>query len=188
MPEYLAPGVYVEETSFRSKSIEGVSTSTAGFVGPALFGPVSGVPELLTSFADYERIFGGLDQTTFESETATDNYLAHGVRAFFSNGGQRLYVGRTNLKSSSGSDVAQATLTTTSSIPDVVTLQARYPGSGGNITATFAARVSQNVLAGVPHDPTDPTGPRDPVLRGVNEFDVVWVSQPTSPPGKPTVG
>ncbi len=39
MPEYLAPGVYVEEVSFRSKSIEGVSTSTAGFVGPARFGP-----------------------------------------------------------------------------------------------------------------------------------------------------
>ena len=34
MPEYLAPGVYVEETTFRQKSIEGVSTSTAGFVGP----------------------------------------------------------------------------------------------------------------------------------------------------------
>ena len=34
MPEYLAPGVYVEETSYRAKSIEGVSTSTAGFVGP----------------------------------------------------------------------------------------------------------------------------------------------------------
>jgi phage tail sheath protein FI len=35
MPEYLAPGVYVEETSFRSKSIEGVSTTTAGVVGPS---------------------------------------------------------------------------------------------------------------------------------------------------------
>jgi len=33
MPEYLAPGVYIEETSFRPKTIEGVSTSTAGFVG-----------------------------------------------------------------------------------------------------------------------------------------------------------
>lgn len=31
MPEYLAPGVYVEELSFRSKSIEGVSTSTRDF-------------------------------------------------------------------------------------------------------------------------------------------------------------
>ena len=33
MPEYLAPGVYVEETSYRSKAIEGVSTGTRGFVG-----------------------------------------------------------------------------------------------------------------------------------------------------------
>ena len=42
MPEYLAPGVYIEETSYRAKSIEGVSTSTAGFVGPARSGPTSG--------------------------------------------------------------------------------------------------------------------------------------------------
>lgn len=33
MSEYLAPGVYVEETSYRSKSIEGVSTSSSGLVG-----------------------------------------------------------------------------------------------------------------------------------------------------------
>ena len=31
MPEYLAPGVYIEEVSFRSKSIEGVGTSTTAF-------------------------------------------------------------------------------------------------------------------------------------------------------------
>ena len=39
MPEYLAPGVYVEETSFRAKSIEGVGTSTTAFVGPTRKGP-----------------------------------------------------------------------------------------------------------------------------------------------------
>ena len=44
MPEYLAPGVYVEETSFRSKSIEGVSTTTTGFVGPTRYGPVADEP------------------------------------------------------------------------------------------------------------------------------------------------
>ena len=38
MPEYLSPGVYVEETSYRAKSIEGVATSTAGFVGQSRFG------------------------------------------------------------------------------------------------------------------------------------------------------
>ena len=35
MPEYLHPGVYIEETSFRGKPIQGVGTSTAGFVGAA---------------------------------------------------------------------------------------------------------------------------------------------------------
>src|SRR5260221_148077 len=42
MPEYLSPGVYIEETSFRARSIEGGSTSTAGFVGPARFGRRAG--------------------------------------------------------------------------------------------------------------------------------------------------
>ena len=59
MPEYLAPGVYAEEVSFRSKSVEGVSTSGTAFVGPTATGPVGGTPELLTSFADFERIYGG---------------------------------------------------------------------------------------------------------------------------------
>src|SRR5260370_13492025 len=92
MPEYLAPGVYIEETSFRAKSIEGVSTSTAGFIGAAAYGPSTDIPELLTSFADFERIYGGLDQLEFEDIGTTDNFLAHSVRAFFENGGQRLYV------------------------------------------------------------------------------------------------
>src|SRR6266508_207123 len=101
MPEYLAPGVYVEEVSFRAKSIEGVSTSTTAFIGPARFGPLSGEPELLTSFNQFERIFGGLDQLAYALETdlqatpaAMTNYLAHAVRAFFANGGRRLYVAR----------------------------------------------------------------------------------------------
>src|SRR4051812_49931543 len=87
MPEYLAPGVYVEETSFRAKSIEGVSTSTTGFVGRTRRGPVFGItdgntPELLTSFGDFERIYGGFDDIG-----GRPNYLAHAVRAYFDNGG-----------------------------------------------------------------------------------------------------
>ena len=71
MPEYLAPGVYVEETSFRAKSIEGVGTSTTAFVGPTRKGPVASTrrgadgnppapPELITSFGDFVRTYGGL--------------------------------------------------------------------------------------------------------------------------------
>ena len=57
MPEYLAPGVYVEEIDTGSKPIEGVSTSTAGMIGVTERGPVN-VPILLTSFGDYTRWFG----------------------------------------------------------------------------------------------------------------------------------
>ena len=35
MPEYLSPGVYVEEYDNSPRSIEGVGTSTAGFIGLA---------------------------------------------------------------------------------------------------------------------------------------------------------
>src|SRR5213078_410436 len=91
MPEYLAPGVYVEETSFRSKSIEGVGTSTTAFAGPTRKGPVGGTPEILTSFGDFERIYGGQDNIALPDPI---NYMAHGVFAFFDNGGSRMYVSR----------------------------------------------------------------------------------------------
>ncbi|MBM0740390.1 phage tail sheath subtilisin-like domain-containing protein [Phormidium sp. CLA17] len=93
MPEYLAPGVYVEETSFRSKSIEGVGTSTTGFVGATRYGPTEGEPELMTSFGQFERIYGGLDPLLYGADEVP-NYLAHAVRNFFDNGGSRLYVSR----------------------------------------------------------------------------------------------
>ncbi len=98
MPEYLAPAVYVEETSFRSKSIAGVGTSTAAFVGLTARGPVSAgagalTPPLLTSFADFERYYGGLDNLKIGAGYAP-NYVALAAKAFFDNGGGRLYVAR----------------------------------------------------------------------------------------------
>lgn len=100
MPEYLAPGVYVEETSFRAKSIEGVGTSTTAFVGPTRKGPYrTGVnspeaPELLTSYGDFERIYGGFADLALGAGVPATNYLAHAVFAFFNEGGSRLYLSR----------------------------------------------------------------------------------------------
>lgn len=107
MPEYLSPGVYIEETSFRTKTIEGVSTSTAGFVGPARFGPVSGQPELVTSLADFQRIYGDLEDLVFTDQANPQvNYLAHAVRAFFEEGGRRLFVQRVfNAPRAAGFDI-----------------------------------------------------------------------------------
>ncbi|HMV68858.1 MAG TPA: phage tail sheath family protein, partial [Myxococcota bacterium] len=93
MAEYLAPGVYVEEVSFRAKSIEGVGTSTAAFVGPTRRGPEATDPEnpdhapdLLTSFGDFERIYGGTGDLVVGG-TSLRNHLALAVQAFFNNGG-----------------------------------------------------------------------------------------------------
>ena len=47
MPEYLSPGVYVEEVATGPRPIEGVSTSTAGFVGRTERGPTQ--PRLVAS-------------------------------------------------------------------------------------------------------------------------------------------
>src|SRR5260221_4593678 len=92
MPEYLAPGVYIEEVSYRAKLIEGVSTSTAGFVGPARYGPVSGMPILITSFAEFDPTFGTRDPLWVKDEEPSHNFLAHAVPAFFENSGPRLYL------------------------------------------------------------------------------------------------
>src|SRR5438309_7597778 len=99
MPEYLSPGVYVEEIDTGSKPIEGVSTSTTGMVGVTERGPVN-VPILITGFGEFQRWFGGyLNKTDFPDEPDEDEarplrYLPHAVEGFFTNGGKRVYVVR----------------------------------------------------------------------------------------------
>ena len=91
MPEYLAPGVYVEEIDTGSKPIEGVSTSTSGMVGITERGPVNKTT-LVTGFADYRRQFGGfLNRRLF---TGANWLFPHAVDGFFTNGGKRLYIVR----------------------------------------------------------------------------------------------
>ncbi|NLW92086.1 MAG: phage tail sheath family protein [Syntrophomonadaceae bacterium] len=91
MPEYLSPGVYVEEFESGGKPMEGVSTSTAGFLGLAERGPVEGLPDLVTNFGDFQRLFGA-----YLSENAFGDYrfLAYAVEHFFINGGARAYIMR----------------------------------------------------------------------------------------------
>ncbi len=163
MPEYLAPGVYVEETSFRSKSIEGVSTSTTAFIGPTLKGPVmprnaserwNATPELLTSFADFERIYGGYESLSFGSTTAV-NYLAHAVQAYFNNGGSRLYVGRLYkgaLTHAASAVVAQVIAGATGEIR----LRARFPGGYFNaVTVSVQPLFTPTSAAALPNLPAD---------------------------------
>jgi phage tail sheath protein FI len=104
MPEYLHPGVYVEEVDAGPKPIEGVSTSTAGAVGVTERGPTSGKPVLCTSFAEFQRTFG--DFLPVPDPPILNRWNLDGaeggrwwqfplsVKGFFDNGGQRLYVKR----------------------------------------------------------------------------------------------
>src|SRR5206468_2293838 len=76
------PGVYVVELPSSVRTITAVSTSVTAFVGSTGRGPVN-TPVTLTSFADFERRFGGL---------AVDSVLSYSVQQFFLNGGSTALV------------------------------------------------------------------------------------------------
>ncbi|MCX6595574.1 MAG: phage tail sheath subtilisin-like domain-containing protein [Acidobacteria bacterium] len=158
MPEYLAPGVYVEEVSFRSKSIEGVPTSTTGFAGVTRFGPVqypggpaTSEPRLVTSFTEFERIYGGLETIRVGADALTleerPGYVAHAARAFFENGGKRLYVSR--VFSPRGAAPALNYGVATRAVPvgavGTATWNARWPGAMGNVEVTTVVVRSRNL-------------------------------------------
>ena len=163
MPEYLAPGVYVEEVSFRAKSIEGVSTTTTGFVGPARYGPLDIEPEIITSLVEFERVYGGKSQILYDSGAA-DNYLWNAVRAFFEEGGKRLYVSR--IFNPLTGDPLSGVAVPADSPPAAVDVRARFPGAAGNGRVTITLQLSPNRLAPV----TDGVA-----LRGAIDRDLVYI-------------
>ena len=155
MPEYLAPGVYVEEVSFRSKSIEGVPTSTTGYAGLTRYGPVqypngpcSSEPRLITSFAEFERVYGGLIKLVVGTHERLP-FTAHAARAFFDNGGRRLYVSRVFRPTEPAPGtfdygVATRSITVKGS-PSPAIWTARWPGSYGNVLVETRAVRTKSV-------------------------------------------
>lgn len=177
MPEYLAPGVFVEEVSFRAKSIEGVSTTTTGFVGATRYGPIDIEPEIITSLVEYERAYGGRARLSFSDDGETDNYMWNAVRAFFEEGGKRCYVARAftpraddEFSGYSRADTAEGG----GSPPDRLdfAVRARFPGSAGDARVTFTLALGQNRLARNEDDSVS--------LRGTASRDVVWVGAPVN--------
>ncbi len=150
MPEYLAPGVFIEETSYRARSIEGVSTTTTGFVGAARTGPVAGTPNIITSLTEYEAVFGGREPLVHDGRPHP-NHLWQAVRAFFEEGGKRLYVARAFTPSGydpatpGDPDFAIDCARATSPLPPLnVNLRARFPGANGEARVTLGFTPSQN--------------------------------------------
>ncbi|MDR1260682.1 MAG: phage tail sheath subtilisin-like domain-containing protein [Oscillospiraceae bacterium] len=133
MAEYLSPGVYVEEVAGGSRAITGISTSVAGFVGLAVKGKVKGTPELVTSFAEYQRKFGGY---LGENTHGEFRYLPYSVEQFFQHGGSKCYVMRV-----APPDAKTAFKETPNK---KLRISAKNPGSWGNDVVVSFAKSSQS--------------------------------------------
>lgn len=117
MPEYLHPGVYIEEIERGPKPIEGVPTSTAALLGEAERGSVT--PRLVTSYKDYQRWFGDV--------FADNKFLPYATNGFFENGGKRAFICRL---------VGNGSATAETEFGDAFSIQAAGPGVWG--TRVFA--------------------------------------------------
>jgi uncharacterized protein len=195
VPQYLSPGVYVEEVS-GPRTIEGVSTSTAGFVGPTRFGPISGTPSLLTCLSDFVAIYGSIDPLEFDDAGQMINYLGQAVRSFFDNGGSLLYVSRTFDVPSGAVNAGGANAPVPygyswaqlsgGSPPHNLLWSARYPGIAGDVTLLTTFSISPNVLSQITSTASPPSVTN--TLRGTNDYDIVWISHVASPPSLPGSG
>jgi uncharacterized protein len=111
------PGVYVVEKPSGVRTITGVATSIAAFVGFTR----KGVPDkaaAITSFSDFERGYGGLDR---------DSPVSYGVRQFFANGGTQAVIVRVAVGTATAAWVLQD-----SAPADVLDVTAASPGRWGN--------------------------------------------------------
>lgn len=204
MPEYLAPGVFIEEVSYRAKSIEGVSTTTTGFIGPTRYGPVDLEPDVITSLGEFERIYGDRNPLKFgneEDETKKEmtNFMWHAVRAFFEEGGKRLYISRIFRAMSETHDGYAKTFIPALDEPDDkpdeneswLKVSARFPGELGKMRVWMTLRMGQSILG---KKEIEENGEKKdiPTFNGLLDKDIVFLQQfppktspPTSPPPEP---
>ncbi len=153
MPQYLSPGVYVEEIDTGNKPIEGVSTSTAGFLGVAERGPVD-VPILVTSYGEYARTFGDkLSQDVFKNPNGPHWALPYAVEGFFTNGGKEMYV--TRVLDTTGAQYAQFTLHDRGTAASVYSMLLRNApeGTGTTVSGLPLYLVSANLNGGAALNP-----------------------------------
>src|SRR5215218_1429415 len=108
------PGVYIEEIASGVRTITGVATSIGLFIGWAPRGATTRAVRL-SSFADYEREYGGLDRRSL---------LGFSVKHFFDNGGGDAYVVRL---------IAAGAATASVPITANLLVSARSPGAWANV-------------------------------------------------------
>ena len=118
MTTYSRPGVFVQELPLSQAVTAGNNgTAIGAFVGTLSQGPTT-APALVTSWSEFTKIFGGLNDA-YPTTWAALN--------FFANGGRQLYVNRVV------SGATQATHTFQDVGPhDTLTIKAANPGTWGN--------------------------------------------------------
>ena len=127
----------MEEYDSGASPMQGVSTSTAGFVGLAERGPVVGQPQLVTSFADYRRMFGGY---LSEAACGTARFLPYAVEQFFLNGGSRAYIMRAVPADAKAGSVVTGVLKVTAANPGAWAENMR-------VTVSASSKAKTQVLA-----------------------------------------
>jgi len=130
------PGVYIEEVPSGVRTITGVATSIAAFVGRARRGPVDEAVTI-NGFADFERIYGGL---------WAESSLGFAVRDFFLNGGSQAIIVRVYLRDTAGGAPEPRSTLSIGAGPNSVPLIAASPGSWGS---RLRATIDTNVGPGV---------------------------------------
>ena len=133
MPQYLSPGVYVEEVPSGSMPIEGVGTAVAAFVGLSEKGPFN-EPTLVTNWTQFTNNFGSFLEGT---------YLAQSVYGFFQNGGGKAYIVRIGQPSGGAQPKARAELAGGQASLPGVRVQAQAEGAGGNGLSVEVADASE---------------------------------------------
>ncbi len=138
MPEYLHPGVFVEEVSSGVRPIEGVGTSTAAFIGVTAKG-IPNKARFITSWSEFVRHFGSF---------IPHGYLPYAVSHFFTNGGRRCYIVRVLNEPSAGTAAVELPDRETDQAPQAtLTVRAKGAGAWGN-----------DLVVRVEDDRADPTG------------------------------
>jgi uncharacterized protein len=119
------PGVYIEEVPSGVRTITGVATSITAFIGRARRGPTDR-PRLVQSFAEFDRVYGGL---------WTDSLMSYAIQQYFLNGGRDALICRVH------NAAAAATLT----LP-----------AGFNLIAANEGDWGERLRARVDHDTRQP--------------------------------
>ena len=158
MPEYLSPGVYIEEVNSGPRPIEGVGTAMAAFVGFAPSGPAN-TPMLVTSWQQYVDTFGALEEGGSKNPHMPNAFLSYSIYGYFNNGGTRCYVTRVvatggkeeraasaQLPSRASKAVPSLTITTKGAASSDVSVEVTRPPSDDVDEGAFTLRVKMGMV------------------------------------------